>query len=202
MRRVVLFLVASLLAFVVVFGGALALAYALRPRTLTGSPLAEPIPAADFTLRDTAGGSVSLASLRGRPVLLTFGYTHCPDVCPLTLSNLAAAKRLLGRSGQDLQVLFITVDPERDTPTTLRAYLDRFDPAFIGLVPTPEELPALARTYTVQYERLPGSEASGYLMGHTSATFVLDRELRIRLLLWPEMTPEQIAGDLRTVLGL
>jgi protein SCO1/2 len=202
MKRLVFLLVASTVAFVLVVAGAIAIALANRPKPVTASLLAEPLPAADFTLRDTAGRPVALSSLRGQPVLLTFGYTSCPDVCPVTLVKLAQAKKQLGSRGHDLHVVFVTVDPERDRADVLANYLAQYDPAFIGLVPTPEELEQVAKTYHVVYEKQPGSEAIGYTMAHTAATLVIDREGRVRMLFWPEMTPDEMASDLRTVLGL
>ncbi|MFN8532831.1 MAG: SCO family protein [Dehalococcoidia bacterium] len=202
MKRLVFFLVASVLGAALIIGGGMAIAIATRPKPVTASVLTPPAPAADFTLRDVNGQSVSLASLRGKPVLMTFGYTFCPDVCPITLVKLAQAKKLLGKGGQDLQVVFVTVDPDRDTADVIKRYLAQYDPAFIGLVPTPTELADLAKTYNVVYEKQPGSEASGYTMAHTAATLVIDGQGRVRMLFWPDMTPDEMASDLRTVVGV
>jgi protein SCO1/2 len=202
MKRLFLFVGASLGTLVVIVVAMMAVAYVTRPKPVYGSKIAEPLPAADFTLRDVNGAPVTLSSLRGKPTLVTFGYTTCPDVCPITLVKLAQAKKALGKAGDDLQVVFVTVDPERDTPEKVRAYLAQYDPAFIGLVPTPEELQQVAKTYAVQYEKTPGSEATGYLMAHTAATMVIDRNGDVRLLFWPELTPDEMASDLRTVLGV
>ncbi|GIW06103.1 MAG: lipoprotein [Dehalococcoidia bacterium] len=202
MKRLVLLSVASTLIFAAVVTAAVAVMLTTRPKPVTASLMANALPAADFSLRDTEGRSVTLSSLRGKPVLLTFGYTSCPDVCPVTLVKLAQAKAQLGPRGKDLQVLFITVDPDRDRPDVVRSYLAQYDPAFLGLIPTPEELEEVAKTYHVVYEKQPGSEAAGYTMAHTAATLVIDREGRVRMLFWPEMSPDEMASDLQTVLGL
>jgi protein SCO1/2 len=202
MKRLILLSVASTLVFVIVVAGAVAMLLASRPAPVTASLMATPLPAADFTLRDTAGQPVALSSLRGKPVLLTFGYTSCPDVCPITLVKLAQAKSQLGARGKDLQVVFVTVDPDRDRPDVVRAYLDQYDRSFIGLVPTAEELEQVARLYHLVYEKEPASEALGYTVAHTAATIVIDRDGKVRMLFWPEMTPDEMASDLRTVLGL
>ncbi|MCS6803167.1 MAG: SCO family protein [Chloroflexota bacterium] len=202
MKRLVALSVVSTVAFVLVVAGAVTILLTSQRKAVTASLITPPLPAADFTLRDTSGQLVALSSLRGKPVLLTFGYTSCPDVCPITLAKLAYAKSQLGARGRDLHVIFVTVDPERDRPDVVRAYLDRYDRSFIGLIPTAEELEQVAKLYHLVYEKEPASEALGYIINHTAATIVIDREGLVRMLFWPEMTPDEMASDLRTVLGL
>jgi protein SCO1/2 len=138
--------------------------------------LPDPSPPYDFTLMDPEGKPFSLSSLRGKFVLLTFGFTHCPNICPTTLANLAAAYELLSPADQArLQVLFITLDPERDTAKVLQAYVPLFDKHFIGLGGKPEQIAAVATAYSVEYEKTTerGGGAANYSMDHSAAVLLL-----------------------------
>lgn len=153
-----------------------------------------------FRLRDPDGKVRSLDDFKGKVVLMFFGFTQCPDVCPTALSNAVQIKSLLGPDGEKLQVLFVTVDPERDTPDVLREYTAAFDPAFLGLYGTPEETAEVAKAYRVYYAKVPTGDS--YTMEHTALTYVFDRKGRLRMALRHEQTPEQSAEDIRKVMAL
>ena len=134
-----------------------------------------------FTLSDADGKQRTLADFKGKVVVMFFGYGQCPDVCPTTMSEMAQVKQQLGSDGDKLQVLFVTVDPERDTPPVMKAYMGAFDPGFVALIPTPEQLPALAKDYKVYYKKVEGKTPTSYSMDHSAASFVYDTEGRVRL---------------------
>ncbi len=168
----------------------------LRPYAFHGSVLQAELPASDFTLQG-ANGPVSLRDFRGKVVLLYFGYSFCPDVCPTSLSGLAQTMTLLGKKADNYQVVMITVDPERDTPEKIDAYAKHFNENFIGLSGTAEEIAKVATLYGVYYKKQPGSSASGYLVDHTASVMVLDSKGRLRLVLPFGTSPEDIAADLQ-----
>lgn len=154
-----------------------------------------------LALHDHNGKPATLADYRGKAVTIFFGYTHCPDVCPTTLSDLKAALKLLGPQAARVQVLFVSVDPERDTPEVLRQYVPYFDPTFLGLTGTPEEITEVAREFKVYYSKHTESGASGYLVDHTAGTYVFDPQGRIRLF-WPYAMPAaDMAHDLEQLLA-
>jgi protein SCO1/2 len=134
-----------------------------------------------FTLSDADGKQRTLADFKGKVVVMFFGYAQCPDVCPTTMSEMAQVKQQLGSDGDKLQVLFVTVDPERDTPAVMKAYMAAFDPGFVALIPTPEQLPALAKDYKVYYKKVEGKTPTSYSMDHSAASFIYDTEGRLRL---------------------
>ena len=154
-------------------------------------------PAADFTLDSTLGRPLALSELRGRPVLLYFGYTTCPDICPTTLADLRMARSALGKDGDKVQVLFVSVDPERDTVDRLNTYLGAFDPAFIGLTGPVAEIEKVASRFGVYFQKSTVESAAGYLMDHTSAVLLLDADGVLRLMFPYGTTGEQIAADTR-----
>ncbi|RME86098.1 MAG: SCO family protein [Caldilineae bacterium] len=151
----------------------------------------------DFTLTAHTGERVSLADFRGKYVILYFGYTFCPDVCPTTMAQLAQAMKLLDApKAERVQVLFVSVDPERDTPERLAQYVPAFDPTFIGLTGTPDEIAAAATPMGIYYAKNEVGGASGYLVDHTASVMVLDEEGRVRLI-WPYgTTAAEMAEDL------
>jgi len=153
-----------------------------------------------FQLKDADGRVRTLDDFKGKVVLMFFGFTQCPDVCPTALVNASQIKSLLGKDGDDLQVLFITVDPERDTPEVLREYAQAFDPSFIGLYGSAEETAAVAKAYRVYYAKVP--TGNSYTMEHTALTYVFDREGTLRMALRHEQTPEQSVEDIRKVMAL
>jgi len=169
---------------------------------LHGSLIDPPLPAADFVLA-SGDGPVALSDFRGRITVLFFGYTFCPDVCPYTLQRLRAARELLGPAGEDVQVVFISVDPERDTPARATAYARGFDPSFAGLSGSPEEVAAVASSFGIFYARAePDRDEEGfYLVDHSATVLVLDREGDVRLM-WPgEASAEELAADLAWLLA-
>jgi protein SCO1 len=148
-------------------------------------------------LQDHNGRAVTLDTFKGKLVVLFFGYTHCPDVCPTTLADLAAAFKLMPREAADkVQVLFVTVDPERDTPEVLRLYVPYFHPSFLGLYGTPAQVAQTAREFRIIYRRHVEPGADGYLVDHSAGSYVLDSRGRLRLYLPYGHTPQDIANDL------
>ncbi|MNK16087.1 hypothetical protein D3C87_342480 [compost metagenome] len=156
------------------------------------------MPAGDFQLQDTDGQERRLADYRGHPVMLFFGFTQCPDICPTALTRAVEIKGLLGADADKLRILFITVDPERDTPEILRAYTQAFDPGFVGLRGTAEETRAAAQSFKVFYQKVP--TGSSYTMDHTALTYIIDAQGKLRLALRHQQSAQECAQDLRTVL--
>lgn len=156
---------------------------------------------AAFALPDASGRERTLGEFRGRVVALFFGFTQCPDVCPTTLTEMAQVKKLLGTQGDLLQVVFVTVDPARDTPEVLRAYMGNFDPTFVALVPSDKQLEAVAKGLRIHYRKEPGSTPATYTMEHTAATFLFDPQGRLRLFARYGMKPEEVAADVRELLA-
>jgi protein SCO1/2 len=174
------------------------LVWRFRPVELHGILLQTPRPLADFTLTASTGEPMSLSDLRGQYVLVYFGYTSCPDVCPLTLTDLAQmAKDLGAQRMQEVQVLLITVDPERDTAEQLARYLPNFDPSFLGMTGTVEEIEAVAAQFGIYLGRQEGSPAAGYLVDHTNAVSVVDPDGYLRLVFTNDVTAQEMAADLR-----
>ena len=156
--------------------------------------------ARDFSLESASGGRRSLADFRGKVVAVFFGFTQCPDVCPTTLSDFAAAKKDLGTDSDKLQVVFITLDPERDSPALLQQYVPAFDPSFVALYGSLEQTAATAKDFKVFYQKVPGKTPSSYTIDHTAGAFVFDREGRLRLFVRHGTSPSDIAADIRRLL--
>ncbi len=154
-------------------------------------------PVTNFTLTSSDGEPVSLIDFRGKVVMLYFGYTFCPDVCPATMIELSDAMETLGEQSEDVQVVMITLDPERDTPEVMRNYVAHFNESFMGLTGTPEELIAVTAPMGIFYERHEGSSASGYLIDHTATVAVLDKEGKLRLVYPFGITGAEMAADLK-----
>ncbi len=163
---------------------------------ITGAPWGQ-----DFRLIDHTGKTRTLADFRGKLVAMFFGYTHCPDVCPTTLSDFATAIRTLGADGEKVQVLFVTVDPERDTPELLGKYVPSFNPGFLGMTAAPGELPALAKEFKLVYQKSSIKSASSYLIDHSAGTYVFDARGQLRLHVAYGTGPAAIARDLRALLS-
>jgi protein SCO1/2 len=157
--------------------------------------------ARDFALTDAAGAPHTLGDYRGKVVVVFFGYTHCPDVCPTTLAQLAQARRLLGADGGRVQVLFVTLDPGRDTPPLLARYVQAFDPGFIALTGTEQQIEAAAREFKVFFQKVAGPTPDSYTLDHSSGSFVFDPQGHVRLYLRDGATADQIVPDLRHLLG-
>jgi protein SCO1/2 len=152
----------------------------------------------DFRLQDPDGRTRSLADFRGKYVLLFFGFTHCPDVCPTALTRAKEVKRLLGADGERLQVVFVSVDPERDTAALLREYTAAFDPSFLGLRGDAEATKKTAAEFKVFYEKVP--TGASYTVNHSAFTYVFDAQGRLRLAMQHTQSAEQYAADLRTLM--
>ena len=153
----------------------------------------------DFRLRDPAGRTRTLADFRGKAVLIFFGFTQCPDVCPTALSRAAEVLRLLGDDGSRVQVIFVTVDPERDSPELLRAYAQAFHPSFLGLWGDLEQTAATAADFRVVYRKVP--TGSSYTMDHTAISYVFDPQGRLRLAVRHADPARQVADDLASLLS-
>jgi protein SCO1 len=162
---------------------------------LTGADYAK-----DFQLADHNGQPRSLKDFRGKLVVLFFGYTQCPDVCPTTMAELAEARKLLGADGSKVQGVFITVDPERDTPEVLKGYMANFDPTFLALRGTPEQTAALAKDFKVYFKKVDGKTATSYTMDHSAASFVYDTQGRLRLYTRYGSGAQALASDLQLLL--
>lgn len=154
-----------------------------------------------LSLQDPSGKARTLGDFRGKVVVVAFGYTHCPDVCPMTLSNLASARKKLGPDGKDVQVLFVTVDPARDKPALLGEYVPAFDPTFLGLWGTPEQVSAVTKEYRIYASARPAKPGEEYSVDHSAQMFAYDKAGKLRLVLAPDMKPEAIASDLRLLLN-
>ncbi len=156
--------------------------------------------ARDFSLTDHSGAKRTLADYRGKVVAIFFGFTQCPDVCPTTLADMAQVKKQLGKDGDQLQVIFITVDPERDTQGVLARYVPGFDSSFVGLYGSPEQTAATAKEFKVFYQKVAGRTETSYSIDHTAGTYVFDRDGRVRLFIRHGTAPADIAADLRRLL--
>ena len=151
-------------------------------------------------LEDFNGKRRTLADFRGKVVALTFGYTQCPDVCPTTLHDYAEAMRKLGNEASQVQFLFVTVDPKRDTAELLREYVPAFDPRFLGLRGDAAAIERVTKDFHVYAEARPGKTADTYTVDHASQVFVFDRQGRLRLMIPAGTSPADIASDLRVLL--
>jgi len=157
--------------------------------------------AKNFSLEDTDGKVRTLADFKGKVVVLFFGYAQCPDVCPTTMTEMAQVKQQLGADGSKLQVLFVTVDPARDTPEVLKAYMGAFDPAFLALIPTPDQLAATAKDFKVYYKKVEGKTPTSYSMDHSAASYVYDPQGRLRLYARYGAGVPAMVSDLKALLG-
>jgi protein SCO1/2 len=158
-------------------------------------------PAWDFTLTDQHGAPFHLAAQRGRVVVLFFGYTHCPDVCPATMAQLARVERTLTPAERArITVAFVTIDPVRDTPAVLSRWVALFDPHFVALTGSAGELIPVYYAYHVDHTRIPDKAGTGYLLEHTSAIFLIDPDGRLRVLHDWQDTADAIAADVRALL--
>ena len=187
-----------LISFVIVLGLAAGVVF-FRPHTFHGTVIQSPEPSYNFTLTG-ANGDVSLSDYRGKMVLMYFGYTFCPDICPGTLANAAKALRNMGDKADEVQLIMVSLDPERDTPEKLAEYTGHFYPSFIGITGTKEQIDEIAALYGIYYKINEGSEATGYLIDHTATMMVLDREGYLKLVFPYGVTSEEIADDLKYML--
>ena len=156
--------------------------------------------ATGFSLTDQNGQVRTLKDFAGKVVVVFFGFTQCPDVCPTTMSELAQVKKLLGADGDKLQAVLVSVDPERDTPEILKAYMGNFDPSFVALRPTPAQLADLAKDFKVFYKRVDGKTSGSYSMDHTAGSYVFDGNGKIRLFTRYGSGVEMLASDVRLLI--
>jgi protein SCO1 len=190
LSKAILWIAAGLTGAVALFAGVL---YFTRTPTLHGAVIDPPVQARDFQLVDYNGTPFTLSTLRGHPVILYFGYTNCPDECPLTMAHLKLAVEMLGDQAGAVRVLMITTDPARDTANALHLFLGKFNPAFVGLLGTPDQLAKVWQAYGVAVEN--GGET------HSNYIYVLDRAGRLRETFLPDSLAADEAADLRLLLN-
>lgn len=176
------------------FGSAQAPAF--KSVDLTGADYAKTL-----SLPDQDGRMRSLADFKGKVVVVFFGYTQCPDVCPTTLAELAEVKRSLGADGAKVQGVFVSVDPERDTPTLLKAYLESFDPSFVALRGSDEQTRNVAKEFKIVYMKVPGKTPESYTVDHTAASFIYDPQGRLRLYSRYGAGAQALADDIKLLLA-
>lgn len=157
--------------------------------------------ARSLSLQDVDGRTRTLDDFKGKVVVVFFGYTQCPDVCPTTMAELAQVKKALGKDGERLQAVFVTVDPERDTAAVLKSYMASFDPSFVALRGTLEQTQAAAKEFKVFFAKVPGRTPDSYTMDHTAGSFVLDADGKVRLFVRYGAPTEALAADLKTLLS-
>lgn len=153
-----------------------------------------------LNLTDHTGKQRTLEDFKGKVVVLFFGYTHCPDVCPTTMADIAKAMKLLGKQADEVQVLFVTVDPERDTQEVLAQYVPSFDPRFLGLHGTPEQIAETAKNFKIFYTKVQEEGRSGYTIDHSAGVYVFDKQGNVRTYVKYGQKPEEIANDLKLLL--
>ena len=179
----------------------LAAACAPRGPSFQGSDVTGSSFGRGFELSDPGGHMRSLADYRGKAVAVFFGYTQCPDVCPTTMAALAEAMKKLGPDADRVQVVFITVDPDRDTPQILGEYVPAFDRRFVGLRGDAAATERTAREFKVIYQKVPGSTPGSYTMDHSAGVFLFDPQGRLRVFEGNNASPDVFAHDLRELLG-
>lgn len=162
---------------------------------LTGADYAK-----GFALTDHNGQPRSLKNFAGKVVVVFFGFTQCPDVCPTSMAELANIKQMLGADGAKLQGIFITVDPERDTLEVLKAYMTNFDPTFLALRPTMEQLPGVAKDFKIYYKKVEGRTDTSYSMDHSAGSYVFDTRGNLRLYSRYGSGVEALVGDIRQLI--
>jgi len=170
----------------------------LLPERFNGVDITGANYAQDFRLTDADGRERTLADFKGKAVMMFFGFTQCPDVCPTALVRAAEIRKLLGADGDRLQVIFVTVDPERDSPVVLKAYTQAFDPSFIGLYGDMQRTSQTAKDFKVFYRKVP--TGSSYTMDHSAFSYVFDPKGKIRIVLRHEQSAQECADDLRRLL--
>ena len=193
----------ELIAKSIVLAGTLALFSACTEQTkpqfkaidVTGADYAK-----NFALTDHNGQARTLKDFTGKIVVIFFGFTQCPDVCPTSMAELAEVKKLLGADGDKVQGLFITVDPERDTPEVLKAYMSNFDPTFLALYATLDKLPALAKDYKVYYKKVDGKTPTSYTMDHSAGSYIYDTKGNLRLYTRYGSGAAALASDIQLLL--
>lgn len=191
---------AFLSALLLVAGLLLAGCQHSEPLPLRLTNISGHMPDLDFKLTDDHGNAVTGADYRGKVVLLYFGYTHCPDVCPLTLAQLHVVMQRLGPLADGARILFVSVDPARDTPAVMHAYVNAFDPRAVGLTGDARATEALSKRYRSAFTREPGSADGSYEVSHSSAIYVFDRDGKARVLATPSASRDDLVHDLHLLL--
>ena len=163
---------------------------------ITGADYAKDIP-----LTDHNGKTRHIQDFAGKAVVVFFGFTQCPDVCPTTLQELADVKKMLGADGDRLQGIFVTVDPERDTPDVLKSYMANFDPSFLALYGTPEQLATVAKDFKIYYKKVDGKTPTSYTMDHSAGSYVYDTAGRLRVYHRYGSGVQALAADVKALLG-
>ena len=180
-------------------GGFLSACSESRPKfssvDVTGASYAK-----DFEMTDHNGKVRRLADFKGKVVVMFFGYTQCPDVCPTSMAELAEVKKALGADGDKLQGIFVTVDPARDTPEVLKGYMENFDPTFLALYTTPDKLEALAKDFKVYYKRVNGQTPTSYTMDHSAGSYIYDTQGNLRLFTRYGSGAQVLATDIKQLL--
>jgi protein SCO1/2 len=155
----------------------------------------------DFSLVDPDGKMRTLADFKGKVVVMFFGYTQCPDICPTTLTEMQQVMTILGPQSDKVQVLFVTIDPARDTAAILKQYVPAFDPRFLGLRPADDAaLDKVAKDFKIYYKKVPGTSPGSYTMDHTAGSYAFDPEGHLRLYIKHAQGPETLAQDLKELL--
>lgn len=172
----------------------------LKPHTFGGTLLQSPQTAYDFSLKGPENREVRLSDYKGKIVLLFFGYTYCPDVCPFTMANLRNVVDLLGEEGENVRVIMITVDPVRDTPERLKSYVEQFKSSFVGLTGEPDEIMQTASAYGVSFEIIPNVDPHMYFMSHTATVMLIDPEGSLRVVYPYGVDKNILADDIRYII--
>lgn len=191
---------AAVLAGLTVALGLAACSKTEPPPKLNGVDISSSGFGKDWSMPNSEGGTSTLADFKGKVTYVFFGFAQCPDVCPTTMLEMADVKSQLGEQADQFQVLFVTVDPERDTPEVMRAYLDSFDPKAIALIGNAEQTKAMAQNFRVTYEKVAGPSPEAYTMNHTAGGFVYDPQTKMRLYLPYGTDAQAIAADVRALL--
>jgi protein SCO1 len=193
MRRLKLFLLGLLATFM--------LTACSSPPPFKAKPVPDSPVAPAFTLTDQYGTQRSLSDFKGKVVSLFFGFTHCPDICPTHLARQAEVMRQLGPQAEQVAVLFVSLDPERDTPAALKTYMDAFDPRFIALTGSSEQTSKVAKQYKIFWQKTPlPDSALVYTIDHTTNSFVIDQAGRLRLVVPHEMSAADVTHDLKLMI--
>ena len=177
-------------------GGAPSAKQVFRGVDITGADYARTL-----SLPDQTGTVRSLADFKGKVIVVFFGYTQCPDVCPATMAELAQIKKAMGKDGERVQGLFVSVDPERDTPEILKAYMGSFDSSFVALRGTVDQTKAAAKEFKVFYGKVPGKTEGSYTVDHTAGSFIFDPAGKVRLFVRYGTGAEPLMADLKALLA-
>ena len=169
---------------------------AFRGADITGADYARTL-----SMPDIDGKPRTLADFKGKVTVVFFGYTQCPDVCPTTMAELAQVKKSLGADGDKLQGVFVTIDPERDTPAILKSYMASFDSSFVALRGSAEQTKAAAQEFKIFYAKVPGKVEGSYTMDHTAGSFVIDANGKVRLFERYGSGAEALSADLKALIG-